>query len=200
MKCMKEEYIQLSKNLSVILSPSVDTRYIVLVSGNFTGTLEVQLAHAHMQVEIIGFIMGKNSEKIHVSAIIFHHAIQTTSTAVIAIFASDTSDILIKNDARIDKKSIDSQTALIQKTLRMSDDTRIRVLPILSMNQENVLASHSALVNGFDPESLRYLMSRGISQKDGERILALGQFRSVAENVSDPNIRQTLYNEWKRFI
>jgi Fe-S cluster assembly protein SufD len=197
---MNEEFIRIEHNANVTISPTEDTRIIVLVIGSTTGTITVNGAKKGEKIEVIGFVMGKGNDIVDVSLEVHHKADVTKSDIHVCSFALGSSDIFIKNTVHIDEQSVGSETQMHGRTLRMSDDTRIRYIPKFELDHENLTASHGVVVDGYEKESVRYLMSRGISEKDANVILAFGLFRSMAENVSAGTIRQTLYNEWKRFV
>ena len=48
------------------------------------------------------------------------------------------------------------------------------IKPNLFIDEEDVVANHSALIGTFSPDEVFYLMSRGISKKDSERLLTKG--------------------------
>lgn len=51
---------------------------------------------------------------------------------------------------------------------------KCEILPNLLIDEEDVVASHSALVGNFDDEELFYLRSRGISYSDAIKLLIIG--------------------------
>ena len=48
------------------------------------------------------------------------------------------------------------------------------IKPNLFIDEEDVVANHSALIGTFSPDEIFYLMSRGISRKDSENLLTKG--------------------------
>lgn len=196
---MTEEFITIKKDAFLTVDPSFDTRYIVLVAGNIKGSLTVNLSDVKRQIDVIGLVFGK-TEAIDFSFIVRHLSKDTKSIVQVTAFAAESADILVKNDIQIERHSFGSSTDVTLRTLRLSDESRVRSLPILHMDHENLTASHAAIIDGYEKKSLQYLMSRGISIGDAKKILAFGMFRAKAENVSDHTIRQTLYNEWNLFV
>ena len=48
------------------------------------------------------------------------------------------------------------------------------IKPNLFIDEEDVVANHSALIGTFSPDEIFYLMSRGISKRDSENLLTKG--------------------------
>ena len=68
-------------------------------------------------------------------------------------------------------KSIANQES---RVLMLSEHARGDANPILLIDEDDVEAGHAASVGRVDPEQLYYLMSRGISQKEAERLVIHG--------------------------
>lgn len=64
-------------------------------------------------------------------------------------------------------------------------------MPKLTIASYNVTASHGANVDGLDPQKLFYMMSRGLTKEQSQKLLVDGHITSVLsnfENVSDEDI------------
>lgn len=79
------------------------------------------------------------------------------------------------------------------RNLLLSDEARADSLPNLEIEADDVRCSHGATVGQMDSESLFYIMSRGLSQPQAERLVVMGflgevlsrlPLRGVAEKVT----------------
>ena len=59
------------------------------------------------------------------------------------------------------------------RIINMTDNTCV-IKPNLFIDEEDVIANHSALIGTFSEDEIFYLMSRGISKKDAENLLIKG--------------------------
>ena len=59
------------------------------------------------------------------------------------------------------------------RIINMTDNTCV-IKPNLFIDEEDVIANHSALIGIFSEDEIFYLMSRGISKKDAENLLIKG--------------------------
>ncbi|MEX5940213.1 Fe-S cluster assembly protein SufD [Staphylococcus haemolyticus] len=86
-------------------------------------------------------------------------------------------------------KSIANQES---RVLMLSENARGDANPILLIDEDDVEAGHAASVGRVDPEQLYYLMSRGISQKEAERL--------VIHGFLDPVVRELPIEDVKRHL
>ena len=71
------------------------------------------------------------------------------------------------------------------RVLMLSEKARGDANPILLIDEDDVTAGHAASVGRVDPVQLYYLMSRGISQKEAERLVIHGFLSSCCRSIAD---------------
>jgi len=75
------------------------------------------------------------------------------------------------------------------RNLLLSDDAEAVTLPSLEIEADDVKCSHGATVGQVDEAQLFYLMSRGLTRGDAERLLVLGFFDEVLGRVPLEGVR-----------
>lgn len=78
------------------------------------------------------------------------------------------------------------------RLLMMSDEAHGNANPILLIDENDVLAGHSASVGQVDEKQLYYLMSRGLQRKSAERLVIRGFLGAVLSAIPNQKIRQQL--------
>ncbi len=78
------------------------------------------------------------------------------------------------------------------RNLLLSEDARATSLPNLEIAADDVRCSHGATVGQVDAGQLFYLMSRGLTRFQAERLLVLGFFDEVLERVSLEGVRERI--------
>ncbi|HUH12090.1 MAG TPA: Fe-S cluster assembly protein SufD [Longimicrobiales bacterium] len=78
------------------------------------------------------------------------------------------------------------------RNLLLSDKARADSLPNLEIEADDVRCSHGATVGHLDEEELFYLMSRGLSRSEAERLVVFGFFGEVLERLSLPTVVEEL--------
>ncbi|MBF7023695.1 Fe-S cluster assembly protein SufD [Staphylococcus kloosii] len=86
-------------------------------------------------------------------------------------------------------KSIANQES---RVLMLSENARGDANPILLIDEDDVEAGHAASVGRVDPEQLYYLMSRGISQREAERLVIHGFLDPVVRELPIEDVKRQL--------
>jgi Fe-S cluster assembly protein SufD len=91
----------------------------------------------------------------------------------------------------------------VNRNLILSDRAHTDSIPGLEILTDDVRCSHGVAIGELNPEEIFYLMSRGISGMDVERLLVEGFFESVIEAISirgaKDRIRQAVGKKTARF-
>ena len=82
----------------------------------------------------------------------------------------------------------------------LSDTCRSRSLPQLLCGEENVIGSHGVSSGKVDLEKLFYIMSRGYSKKEAERLILLANFNDILNSIPDSNIKEDILNKIEKSI
>jgi Fe-S cluster assembly protein SufD len=78
------------------------------------------------------------------------------------------------------------------RNLLLSDKAEATSLPNLEIEADDVRCSHAATVGHLDQEELFYIMSRGVSRREAERLVVFGFFGEVLERLPMPSVVQEL--------
>lgn len=78
------------------------------------------------------------------------------------------------------------------RVLMLSKDARGDANPILLIDEDDVTAGHAASVGRVDPIQLYYLMSRGISEREAERLVIHGFLAPVVKAIPIAAVREQL--------
>lgn len=75
-----------------------------------------------------------------------------------------------------------------------SNEAVIEVNPILLIDEYDITAGHGATVGQLDEVSIYYLMSRGLTRKEAERLMINGLIRPLIDAISDNDIKERFIN------
>jgi Fe-S cluster assembly protein SufD len=78
------------------------------------------------------------------------------------------------------------------RNLLLSPDTHAVPIPGLEILANDVRCTHGATVGQVDREGLFYLMSRGLSRHDAERLIVRGFFQDVLDRIDLEPVREAL--------
>ncbi len=117
---------------------------------------------------------------------------------------STTSDLLFKGALKDEARSVWQGMIKVlphaQKTdgfqasrnLVLSKDARADSIPGLEIEANDVRCTHAATVGKLEEEPIFYLMSRGMTRADSERLLVMGFFDPIMERIPFPEVRARL--------
>lgn len=78
------------------------------------------------------------------------------------------------------------------RVLMLSEGARGDANPILLIDEDDVMAGHAASVGRVDPLQLYYIMSRGISKKEAERLIIHGFLAPVVKELPIERVKNQL--------
>ena len=82
----------------------------------------------------------------------------------------------------------------------LSDNAKSKSLPMLLCHEENVQGAHGVSSGKIDEDKLFYIMSKGISKKDAEKLIIKANFNSIIKNIEDENLQNEIINIIERKI
>lgn len=146
--------------------------------------LEVVLAGENASVEVVGLVLGRGTDEKSLEAYITHAAPKTKSNVNVRAVLQDKSSFAFRGNVKIEKgaKGADAylrSDALLFDEAKMGDDT-----PALEILEPDVKAGHAATVGKVDEQMLFYLMSRGLSKKQAEKMLIDGFIEPIREKIN----------------
>lgn len=74
----------------------------------------------------------------------------------------------------------------------LSDTAKSISLPILLCTEEDVEGSHSTACGKIDPKNLFYLMTRGLTKKEAQKLIIRAGFNEIIENIKNEDIKKEI--------
>ncbi|HEX9804291.1 MAG TPA: SufD family Fe-S cluster assembly protein [Candidatus Dojkabacteria bacterium] len=148
--------------------------------------------------EILGLFVLKNKESIK-SKIYFTHKKPNLYTRITLKFILlDESEIDIEPTVRIEKGASLTNTYLRVDTLLLSKNARAHVVPSMEILEDEVKGGHGATIGMIDENQIWYLMSRGITKKEAEKILIEAFVNSLIQETDNPEIKEKFEKELEK--
>jgi len=108
--------------------------------------------------------------------------------------ALDKGQLMINGAISIANNGGGTNAHLRQDSLLLSRDANIKTTPKLNIATNDVKAGHSASVTNLNDESLFYLATRGIDEKDAKKMLVNGFVAEQVDKISDlAELRNEIY-------
>lgn len=134
-------------------------------------------------------ISGRDNSQT-VDVIINHEAKNSKGLMYNVAIASANGRIVLNGIEKILKGNSKSDAYQNLQGITTSNDAFIEVNPILLIDEYDVTAGHGATVGQLDEESIYYLMSRGLTKKEAEKLMINGLIRPVIDAITDKDVKE----------
>jgi Fe-S cluster assembly protein SufD len=121
-----------------------------------------------------------------------HIAPNTTSDFAFKGALRDTSTAVWRGMIRVEPEAQKTNAYQENRNLMLSPTTHAVPIPGLEIMANDVRCTHGATVGRVDREQLFYLMSRGLSRSEAERLIVRGFFEDVLARVELEPVREAL--------
>ncbi len=176
----------------------VDWALGVMNNGNVIADFDADLVEegAHSEIKAIAISMGRQIQAIdtRVTNIGRHSIGHILQHGVVREQAT----LTFNGIGHILKGASGADAQQESRVLMLSDKARGDVNPILLIDEHDVTAGHAASAGRVDPEEMYYLMSRGISKEEAERLVIRGFLGSVIKAVPLKDVREELIETIER--
>jgi len=184
---MEEKSYFNSKGLSLFMS-EVDSKY------------DEKLVGEKAKVEAYNVFIN-NSEKTQDFVLNTYHNIKETESMVrnFAI-CKGTSTLNINTNGIVINGSKQSNISQKTKGILLSSESGISANPLLQIDEYDCLASHGAGIGAIDEEDLFYLMSRGLTKLESEKLIIGGFVNPIYEAINNEELRNAVLNKVSKYL
>lgn len=164
-----------------------------MVLANFNGgdkSLKVYLDDEESSLDIKSIIMMKDdSDK---ELIEVYHNAKNTQSKIENYITSNKAKVDVDVIGKIKKGMSNSNCVQKSRGIILSNDAKIKVMPVLLIDEFDVSANHGAAIGKLNDEDLYYLMSRGISKKDAEMLIVKGFLSPILSSLSNEELKDEI--------
>ena len=137
-------------------------------------------------------VVGRGSQKQNFTSEIVHWGLDTDGFILKHGVMKENSSAIFNGIGRIAKGATRSNAVQESRILMLGERGRGDANPILLIDENDVTAGHAASVGRVDPLQMFYLMSRGISQEEAERLIIHGFLAPVVSKLPIAGVRKQL--------
>ena len=141
---------------------------------------------------------GTNDQKLSITTKAVHFGKSSDSQMFTRAVMRDQASAIINGITKIEKGATKANGEQTEKVLMLSPKARGDANPILLIDEDDVTAGHAASVGQVNPEQVYYLMSRGISKQDAERLIIHGFLAPVISEIPLENVQEQLRSLMER--
>jgi Fe-S cluster assembly protein SufD len=142
--------------------------------------------------EMLGLYLGDESQHMDHNTLQLHTAPHTTSDLLFKGALRDRSRSAFSGLIKVFKGAQRTDAYQKNRNLLLSPEARADSLPNLEIEADDVRCSHGATIGQVDELQVFYLMSRGLSRPEAERLLVQGFFEEVLARVPLPGLQERI--------
>ena len=140
----------------------------------------------------LGVLLGRGKEHIHFTTNMYHNAENTTNNVLVDGILKDESSSVYRGLIKIEKQAQKTNSYLANHILKLGEKTLANSIPSLKIDANDVKASHGATVGQIDEEHLFYLMARGLSRAEAEKLIVEGFFEPIIQKIPLEELREKI--------
>jgi Fe-S cluster assembly protein SufD len=146
----------------------------------------VVLTGDHASYEAYGFYRAFDKDRTHYRVYVTHEGKYTKSNQFFRGILSGQSKALFDSVVKVKRGAKGTDSKQMNNNLLLDKLSHIQSLPILEINEEDVVCSHGATIGALDEAMLFYMQSRGLSEKECLRLMKQAFIADIM-NAYDPN-------------
>ena len=129
--------------------------------------------------------LSANKDDKNISVSVNHLVPQTYGKVDNYGVCKDSGKLLFAGTSHIFEKAIKSKTQQNAKILVFDEASNAIAKPILKIDENDIEASHAAVVGKINDEHLFYLTSRGISELEAKQLITFGYLKPILAGFND---------------
>ena len=140
----------------------------------------------------IGVFLGKGEEHIDFTTNMYHNVENTTNEVLVDGILKDESTSVYRGLIRIEKEAQKTYSYLENHILKLGEKTLANSIPSLKIDANDVKASHGATIGQINDEHMFYLMARGLSREEAEKLIVEGFFEPVIQKIPSEELKEKI--------
>lgn len=142
--------------------------------------------------------VGAGSQRMSLTTQAVHFGRSSESDMITRAVMKDEATAIINGITKIEHGATKANGQQTEKVLMLSPKARGDANPILLIDEDDVKAGHAASVGQVNAEQVYYLMSRGISRSEAERLIIHGFLDPVVSEIPLEGLRDQLHRILER--
>lgn len=187
--------IELNRKKTVIITKQTTNLSYICKDNEKLEIDLVDVNDTNSEVNLLVKIKKKSNVIIHLSSLgssnnkkrynikMDHLFSDSKSTCEIFCVAKEKSDIFSVIETKISKKAGGTKSAQRIKGIMLSDNATIGGEPNLIIDKNDVKAAHGLAIGKINIENMFYLMSKGLTRQEAEKLIIFGFFNSGLKNL-----------------
>lgn len=182
-----------------IESHSEFTNLIVALGGNISKTdLGANLNGHGAGITTYGIVLGDGTQKFDHHTTIDHIAPHTRSELNFRVALKEKAHSAYTGNLKIRHEAVKSDAHQENRNLLLSKEARAESIPELEILTNDVVrCNHGVTVGQVDKDQIYYLMSRGVNEKDAEKVIIEGFLEPTISRIPEEKLKEEIREKVK---
>ena len=185
--------------VKVVLLKGSHLEYKHISSYSNNVKLEVLLKGEESSVNINVLSLAKSFNS-NFDINVCHMAKNTSSDVKNYAVSIDDAQNIFNTIGKIEKSMSKSKCIQLTRGINIGKNSSVKVLPVLLIDEYDVVAKHGATIGKMSDDELFYLMSRGLSKQDAFKLILSGIINPFLESLIDEESKDRVLKEVYRLI
>ncbi|XMB67424.1 SufD family Fe-S cluster assembly protein [Mycoplasmatota bacterium zrk1] len=173
-------------------SAYLDVTRAVLSEANVISDTLINLVAMGAEVEVKSIAISENDQIQNINTETHHLAKNTYSQITNQGVSTDNSKLVFNNTGKIYKGMSSSKAFQTSRGIILSKKASLSANPFLLIDEYDVEAGHGATIGKFDDDSLFYLMSRGLTKSDAEKLIIAGFIAPILDGIENEFLKEEI--------
>ena len=174
-------------------SNSVFENFLLSLGPNFIkNEIHCNLLEAFSSCFVNGVMLLNGHQHHELKTNINHKYENCKSSQLIKSVLLDKSSGTYQGKIYVDKKAQKTNGYQLSKALILSESSEFNSKPELEIYADDVKCSHGSTIGNIDENSIFYLMSRGLTRQQANKMIVEGFLNEVIETITEPNIKKLI--------
>ncbi len=144
-------------------------------------------------ISTYGIVLGDGTQRFDHHTTLEHIGPHTKSELDFRVALKDKAQSAYTGNLKINHEAIKSSAHQENRNLLLSNDAKAESIPELEILTNDVLkCNHGVTVGRVDKDQIYYLMSRGLNEKEAERLIIEGFLEPTISRIPDENQKQEI--------
>ena len=186
----ENEINDLNIEINISKSATLECYFADFSSGflNLNCLVNLNEENASAYVKLASLSANKDDKEINIS--VKHKVPKTFGRVDNYGVCKDMGKLLFAGISHIYEKAIKSKTEQNAKIMVFDEASNAIAKPILRIDENDIEASHAAVVGKINDEHLFYLTSRGISVADAKQLITMGYLKPILVGFNNEQIKE----------
>jgi Fe-S cluster assembly scaffold protein SufB len=158
----------------------------ILIDSPFTHlNVKTELNGEGSQAEHIQAFLGRDQQQVDINSDAIHNSPHTSSQMQMKGISKDYAKSVFRGTINVKKNAYGCSGHQTSKVLLTGENAKSDAIPVLEIENDDVVCSHASTIGQLDENLLYYAGSRGLDETLAKEIVMLGFMESILSNVPE---------------